>query len=164
MLYERIKQLLSFDCLAGLPVELAEKVLLYLDVASICAAAQCCRKWRDLANRDTIWSVTKLNVKYEDYCALIKFIRYALCQRKSYIKLENLPVTPFSERVSISPHHKVDTCQLDKLCSATNLCKWKLVYLKANALMSHWKMGIYKVPPLLKGHRLQVTTIGCTGQ
>lgn len=65
MLYEKIKQLLSFDCLAGLPIELAEKVLLYLDVASVCVAAQCCRKWRDLANRDTIWSVAQLN------CAVI---------------------------------------------------------------------------------------------
>ena len=57
MLYEKIKQLLSFDCLAELPIELTEKVLSYLDVASICAAALCCRKWRDLVNRDSIWSV-----------------------------------------------------------------------------------------------------------
>lgn len=63
MLYEKIKQLLLFDCLAELPVELADKVLSYLDVASICAAARCCRKWRDIANKDTIWSVPELTAK-----------------------------------------------------------------------------------------------------
>ena len=60
MLYEKIKQLLAFDCLSELPSELAEKVLSYLEVASVCAVAQCCRKWRDLTNRDTIWSVAQL--------------------------------------------------------------------------------------------------------
>ena len=44
-----------------MPIELAEKVLSYLDVNSLCAAAQCCQKWRDLANRDTIWSDNKEN-------------------------------------------------------------------------------------------------------
>ena len=46
-----------FDCLTAMPAEIAEKVLSFLDINSLCAASQCCRKWKDLADNDSLWSV-----------------------------------------------------------------------------------------------------------
>lgn len=54
--------MLLFDCLTAVPAELAEKVLSYLDINSLCAATLCCRKWRDLTNNDCLWSVILLAI------------------------------------------------------------------------------------------------------
>ena len=86
--------------------------------------------------------------------------RYVLCQRKNYVKFERLPLTQFSQH--LSPHHKLHSLdQIHILSSSTHLCKWKMVYIKANTLKQHWKCGVYSVAPLLRGHRLQVATIDC---
>lgn len=54
-LFYEMKQLLSFDIVSDLPEELAEKVFSYLDAPSLCTAAQCCRSWREITNRDALW-------------------------------------------------------------------------------------------------------------
>ena len=54
-LYKEIGQLLSFDIVSQLPAELSEEVFSYLDENSLCAAAQCSKEWRIIANNDKIW-------------------------------------------------------------------------------------------------------------
>ena len=54
-LYSKIRELLSFDLLSQLPPELSEMIFSYLDVLSLCTVAQCCRSWRDMSNKDTLW-------------------------------------------------------------------------------------------------------------
>ena len=49
---------MSFDILSRLPPELSLRVLSYLDAKHLCAVAQCCHGWRDMANRDELWYTT----------------------------------------------------------------------------------------------------------
>ena len=54
-LFSEMKELLSFDLVSHLPGELAEKIFTYLDASSLCTAAHCCRRWREMTNSDTFW-------------------------------------------------------------------------------------------------------------
>ena len=54
-LYNKIQVILSFDLVSQLPVELSVMVMSYLDARLLCAGAQCCRSWRNMANRDELW-------------------------------------------------------------------------------------------------------------
>ena len=54
-LFSEMKELLSFDLVSHLPGELAEKIFTYLDPPSLCTAAHCCRRWREMTNNDTLW-------------------------------------------------------------------------------------------------------------
>lgn len=47
-----------------MPAELAQTILSYLDINSLCAASKCCRKWRDLTNNDSLWLVLHTVVQY----------------------------------------------------------------------------------------------------
>ena len=47
------------------------------------------------------------------------------------------------------------------LSNEMGVCKWKTVYIKGSVLRQRWRKGVYEVAPLLKGHRLQVTSIDC---
>ena len=102
-----------------------------------------------------IYSLDGLIIIPSTVCSLKN--RYMLCQRKDYVKFEKLPTTQFSP--SFSPQHKPQ--DLYRIFSDVHICKWKMVYIKSNIVKHHWTMGICEVAPLLKGHRLQVTTIDC---
>lgn len=52
---QEISQLVRIDFIATLPVEIALKVLCYLDCKSLCNAAQVSRKWKQLADDDRVW-------------------------------------------------------------------------------------------------------------
>ena len=49
------KELLRIDFVSSLPIELAFKVLGYLDATSLCNAAMVCKRWKRLADDDVVW-------------------------------------------------------------------------------------------------------------
>lgn len=53
--YSKIHEMLSFDIVSQLPVEVSVMIMSYLDDVSLCAGAQCCHSWRNLANTDDLW-------------------------------------------------------------------------------------------------------------
>lgn len=50
-----VKELIRIDFLSALPVEISFKILMYLDSASLCRAAQVCKYWKQLADDDVVW-------------------------------------------------------------------------------------------------------------
>lgn len=52
---QQINQLIRIDFIATLPVEIALKILCYLDCKSLCNAAQVLRRWKELADDDRVW-------------------------------------------------------------------------------------------------------------
>ncbi|EGV64161.1 SCF complex F-box protein MET30 [Yamadazyma tenuis ATCC 10573] len=50
-----VSSLIRIDFIANLPVEISLKILCYLDCASLCNAAQVCKKWKSLADDDRVW-------------------------------------------------------------------------------------------------------------
>ena len=50
-----VNEALKIDFISALPVELAQKVLCYLDTVSLTKAAQVSQRWRTLADSDAVW-------------------------------------------------------------------------------------------------------------
>lgn len=50
-----VNSLIRIDFILNLPIEISLKILCYLDCASLCNAAQVCRKWKVLADDDRVW-------------------------------------------------------------------------------------------------------------
>jgi len=50
-----VSEALKIDFIAALPVEIAQKVLCYLDTVSLTKAAQVSQRWRLLADDDAVW-------------------------------------------------------------------------------------------------------------
>eukprot|EP00731_Ephydatia_muelleri_P025973 Em0018g73a len=76
-------------------------------------------------------------------------IWHRLCINQDYVKFEYLTQQPWVGRSSHAP--------------ATPPSHWKHVYAQAHTLDWNWRRGSYVVPPLLKGHRLTVTSIAHDG-
>ena len=75
--------------------------------------------------------------------------RQTLCVKQDYVKFEYLTQQPWVGR---SSHAHI-----------TPSSHWKHVYAQAHTLEWNWRRGSYVVPPLLKGHRLTVTSIAHDG-
>lgn len=52
---QEVNELIKIDFISTLPMEIALKVLCYLDCRSLCNAAQVSRKWKSLADDDRVW-------------------------------------------------------------------------------------------------------------
>ncbi len=50
-----VRDLIRIDFISALPVEVAYKILCYLDTTSLCKAAQVSQRWRILADDDVVW-------------------------------------------------------------------------------------------------------------
>jgi F-box/WD-40 domain protein MET30 len=50
-----VSEALKIDFIAALPVEIAQKILCYLDTVSLTKAAQVSQRWRLLADDDAVW-------------------------------------------------------------------------------------------------------------
>lgn len=148
-LFCKMTHLLSFDIVSHIPAELAHKVLSFLDVVSLCAASQCCHRWRELANSNSLWK--------------------KLCVSNDYAKFADLAPTQLDDQSRPTSPSKPKPNAYQTLCThnlstLSPLCKWKMVFIKAYSLDQNWKQGVYFMLPLLKGHRLPVTTISCDGE
>ena len=55
--FDVLQQLLSFDVISQLPIEISKMIFSYLSAPSLCLAAACCRKWREIADDDSLWCV-----------------------------------------------------------------------------------------------------------
>lgn len=132
-----LKHLLSFDIVSRLPLEIAKIIFSYLDAQSLCIASECCWRWREIANTDSLW---------QRLCLLKDYTRLAYIPASSSLKSpsvlsEDRPLTP-------SPHSSPDS-------------GWKQVYIRAYTLHRNWREGRLFLPPLLRGHSKPVTTIAC---
>ena len=165
-LFSKISELLAFDLLSKLPEELAEVVLSNLDASALCAAAQCCKRWRELANNDTLWLEIWpwLTNKYCNY-AVFDVRRRALCSDKGFLVYENLPLPSWEGRSRpTSPRRKMHDISAIPSVLAPPMCHWKQVYMRAFVLMSNWNYGVYSVAPLLRGHKSSITALSTEGR
>jgi F-box/WD-40 domain protein 7 len=120
-------------------------VMSYLDARLLCAGAQCCCSWRNMANRDELW--------------------LKLCKKKGYDKLSSLRRPTWAEHSMPTSPHRHSLPSLSTTAHNTSgstlpsMCWWWQVYIKAHTLNRNWAEGVYTVAPLLRGHRQRVTCI-----
>ena len=43
------------------------------------------------------------------------------------------------------------------------ICRWKDIFIRANALKENWVRGRYTVAPLLRGHKEPINAFACNG-
>lgn len=162
-LFGKIGQLLAFDLVSSLPDELAELVFSNLEASSLCAAAQCSKHWRKIANSDKIWWVWLICIGCLATSAFTTS-RHRLCLEKDCVLYENLPLPSWEGRSRpTSPRRKMHDISAIPCVLAPAMCHWKQVYMKASVLMSNWRYGVYSVAPLLRGHKTSITTMSVEG-
>ena len=133
-------------------------------VSSLACKFCACRQGSLFATtlRTTATPMKCCHIEYHD--ALSSIIRYRLCQQKDFLKFANMSSPQWTENLPpTSPSYKIKSYRLHNSTLHPPMCKWKEVYMKAHMLSRHWKLGVYSVAPLIRGHRLPVTSISCEG-
>ena len=90
-----------------------------------------------------------------------------MCKQKGYASLSDLPPPGWSEGRYSRPTSPVNPMtsllMVPPTSSLGSVCKWKGDYIQAHTLKQNWERGVYGIAPLLRGHRLPVTTIHTEG-
>ncbi|XP_072014308.1 uncharacterized protein [Amphiura filiformis] len=149
VLYNELKPLLAVDFAATLPPELTERIFSFLTSEDLCHVACCSKVWRDRANNDMIWL---------HLCKLQNWQHYGTITDLS----SERPFSP--NQTNLATSLSSPTFSFDSVVSSTGLqetCKWKQTYMRAHHLDKNWETGRYRVAPLLRGHKEQVTCIDC---
>lgn len=122
---QQINQLIRIDFIATLPVEIALKILCYLDCKSLCNAAQVSRRWKELADDDRVW--------------------HHMCKQHIDRKCPNcgwgLPLMHMKRaREGIDERD----CKRQKIeGSEVRKRPWKSVYSERFQLEKNWRNGVY---------------------
>lgn len=137
---QQINQLIRIDFIATLPVEIALKILCYLDCRSLCNAAQVSRRWKELADDDRVW--------------------HHMCEQHIDRKCPNcgwgLPLMHMKRaREGID-----DNSQKRQRTEGGELRKrpWKSVYSERYQLEKNWRNGVYR-SKVFTGHTDTVTCL-----
>ena len=62
--------------------------------------------------------------------------------------------------ITASPIYLIPSNNIDTL---EQLGYWREVYNRAEHLIKNWKMGIYSIAPILKGHKGKITAFDSDG-
>lgn len=137
---QEINQLIRIDFIATLPVEIALKILCYLDCQSLCNAAQVSRRWKELADDDRVW--------------------HHMCEQHIDRKCPNcgwgLPLMHM-KRARESRELEKDA-KRRKTDAEVKKRPWKSVYSERYQLEKNWRNGTYTVTDF-KGHDDGVTCL-----
>ncbi|AMD20003.1 HCL148Wp [Eremothecium sinecaudum] len=129
----QIQKLIRIDFVSVLPEEIAIKILQYLDCQSLCAATAVCRRWKELADQDTVW--------------------YHMCEQHIDRKCPRcgwgLPLLHMKRARYIKPAQEEN--QKSVVPAASRMRPWKVIYRERFKVESNWRKGIYKLQEF-KGH------------
>lgn len=153
-----VKELLRIDFVISLPVELAFKVLGYLDAKSLSMASMVSKGWQQLANDDVVWyHLCEQHIDRKcTTCGwgLPLLERRRLRQSKQAVmqRLECLSTnsTGLADSVSsgakrssnlISGSGEVEPKNSKFQCTQTTTRPWKDVYIERFKIEQNWRMG-----------------------
>lgn len=135
-----ISKLIRIDFIATLPVEIALKILCYLDCQSLCNAAQVSRKWKELADDDRVW--------------------HHMCEQHIDRKCPNcgwgLPLVHM-KRARDGGSQDTKRRKADD-GSMVRKRPWKSVYSERYQLEKNWRNGTYSLQEF-KGHKEGITCL-----
>ncbi|AET39404.1 ubiquitin-binding SDF ubiquitin ligase complex subunit MET30 Ecym_4343 [Eremothecium cymbalariae DBVPG len=136
-LSSQVQRLIKIDFISVLPKEVSLKILGYLDCQSLCSAAAVCKRWKDLADDDSVW--------------------YHMCEQHIDRKCPNcgwgLPLLHMKRARYIEAGEGALSCK-GQTCAKSSLAKmrpWKVVYRERFKVESNWRKGVYKVQEFM-GH------------
>lgn len=136
---QEISQLIRIDFIATFPVEIALKILCYLDCRSLCNAAQVSRKWKELADDDRVW--------------------HHMCEQHIDRKCPNcgwgLPLMHMKRaREAVSDDEPEPKKRKEELKKRP----WKSVYSERYQLEKNWRNGCYQLRDFV-GHTDGITCL-----
>ncbi|ORX55140.1 WD40 repeat-like protein [Hesseltinella vesiculosa] len=179
-LWENVQQLLRTDFTLIFPMEVTLQIFTHLDAQTLCAAAQVSRRWRELANDDTIWHrlceqhIDKKCAKCGWGLPLLqkrKPVRYQLPPvlagtKRSHDGLDQLP--SLCESSAITPASSVPTNASPQNVLVTNKRQdrkpWKVVYSERLVVERHWRKLQAKTFTVEKAHTEAILAVAfCEG-
>ncbi|KAH8833867.1 WD40-repeat-containing domain protein [Flagelloscypha sp. PMI_526] len=176
LLTEHLAHLIRIDPFAVLPAEVNLRILRYLDATSLCRASQVARRWKALADDDTLWKgiceqhigrqchkcgwgLPILQKRYRSEVGSPSPGSSSSCQKRPLTDEDGGSPRPAKRhRVELSPEHPVPTLlapspivppQIPRADSFTR--PWKDVYSERMTIERNWRRGQYK-GRVLKGH------------
>ncbi|KAK3948488.1 WD40-repeat-containing domain protein [Pseudoneurospora amorphoporcata] len=164
-----VNEALKIDFISALPVELAQKVLCYLDTVSLTKAAQVSQRWRTLADSDAVWvrmceqHVNRKCTKCGWGLPLLERKKLRNYTRQRQLakggpqgRITELTESHESQDQSVNQHGKrpAETEEEDPIKKR----HWKAVYRDRWQVSYNWKNSRYKLS-VLKGHENGVTCL-----
>lgn len=170
---QEVSTLIRIDFISILPVEIALKILCYLDCRSLCYAAQVSKKWKSLADDDRVWhhmceqhidrkcpncgwGLPLMHMKRNRDVTLDSKKRAASdVGDSSRPRIEELEQDLPNKRI------KLDT-SADSAISSSSVVRrkrpWKEVYSERFMLEKNWRKGLFKVK-MFRGHTDGITCL-----
>lgn len=132
-----VSSLIKIDFISVLPVEISLKILCYLDCASLCNAAQVCKKWKSLADDDRVW--------------------HHMCEQHIDRKCPNcgwgLPLMHMKRaREEYDQYHESKKRKIEEMENGKTINEpaiepkkrpWKSVYSERYKVEKNWRKGLY---------------------
>lgn len=183
-----VNEALKIDFISALPVELAQKVLCYLDTVSLTKAAQVSQRWRTLADSDAVWvrmceqHVNRKCTKCGWGLPLLERKKLRNYTRQRQLakggpqgRVTELPDSHDSQDRSVNQHGKrpaaeaeeedpikkrqcMAAAEASKAVTQPKTRSWKAVYRDRWQVSYNWKNSRYKLS-VLKGHENGVTCL-----
>lgn len=167
---QEVSSLIRIDYISFLPVEIALKILCYLDCASLCNAAQVSKKWKSLADDDRVWHhMCEQHIDRKcPNCGWglplmhMKRVRDGATYNACGNKRTSEAIEPTSSAGSEVEYEikRVKLNQEEQAKQQKKLKKrpWKSVYCERFKLEKNWRKGIYSTK-MFTGHTDGVTCL-----
>ncbi|OLL25415.1 putative E3 ubiquitin ligase complex SCF subunit sconB [Neolecta irregularis DAH-3] len=156
--------MMRIDILSALPNEICFRILIYLDAASLCRAAQVSNHWKKLADDETVWK-TLCRQHIDRKCTKCGWglpllernrLRAATKQRspqsphigEDLAFSREIPSLAGSKRSVSEGPGEVAQCTIKQPCLTV---PWKHVYSERCKIEQNWRRGRYETK-ILKGH------------
>ncbi|KAI8074950.1 quinon protein alcohol dehydrogenase-like superfamily [Gongronella butleri] len=184
-LWENVQQLLRTDFTLVFPTEVTLRIFTHLDAQTLCSAAQVNRRWRDLANDDTIWH--RLCEQHIDKkCAKCGW-GLPLLQKRKIMRIpvpeatiSKVPALPSPAPSRKRTHDHDTTTTTNVAANASSPCEssavssqakrqdrkpWKSVYSERLVVERHWRKHQAKAFTVRQAHTDSILAVAfCDAQ
>lgn len=154
LISQEVSSLIKIDFIAALPVEIALKILCYLDCSSLCNAAQVSRKWKSLADDDRVWHhMCEQHIDRKcPNCGwglpLMHMQRMKEMESESIKQSMKAAATESNNQKDGEVEHEIKRIKYDqqlteKVKKPLKRRPWKSVYCERYKLEKNWRKGIY---------------------
>ncbi|KAF7725610.1 hypothetical protein EC973_009488 [Apophysomyces ossiformis] len=139
-----IQPLLRIDPINVLPTEICIKIFTYLDAQSLCAAAQVSKRWRTLADDDSLWH-RMCEQHIDKKCRKCGWGLPLLQKRKILVQTNN-------------KRPREEECQTSQPSKRLDRRLWKDVYSERLVIERNWRKN-KSITRVIKGHNAGVTCL-----